>query len=34
MYRGGQTTAQVIYAACSEFECGNETVDLRIRLRR
>jgi hypothetical protein len=33
-YLGGQATAQVIYAACSDFECASETVDLRIRLRR
>ena len=33
-YRGGQAAAQVIYAACSDFECASETVDLRIRLRR
>jgi hypothetical protein len=33
-YRGGQTTAQVIYAACSDIECGSETVDLRVNLRR
>jgi len=33
-YRGGQVTAQVIFAACSDFECGSETIDLRISLRR
>jgi hypothetical protein len=33
-YRGGAAMAQVIFAACSDFECGSETVDLRIRLRR
>jgi hypothetical protein len=33
-YRGGHATAQVIFAACSDFECGSETVDLQIRLRR
>ena len=33
-YRGGHATAQVIYAACSPFECANQTVDLRVSLRR
>lgn len=33
-YRGGHVSAQVIFAACSDFECGSETVDLRIGLRR
>ncbi len=33
-YRGGHAIAQVIFAACSDFECGNETVDLGVRLRR
>ena len=33
-YRGGNTTAQVIFAACAEFGCGNQTVDLTIGLRR
>jgi hypothetical protein len=33
-YRGGHATAQVIFAACSDFECGNQTTDLTIRLRR
>jgi membrane protease YdiL (CAAX protease family) len=33
-YRGGHASAQVIYAACSDIECGSETVDLRVNLRR
>ena len=33
-YAGGRATAQVIFAACNEIECGNETVDLVLRLRR
>jgi hypothetical protein len=33
-YRGGPATAQVIFAACANFDCGNETVDLTIGLRR
>jgi hypothetical protein len=33
-YRGGRATAQVIFAACSDFECGNQTTDLTVRLRR
>jgi hypothetical protein len=33
-YRGGNATAQVIFAACAEFGCGNQTVDLSIGLRR
>jgi hypothetical protein len=33
-YRGGHATAQVIFAACSDFECGSETIDLRVSLRR
>ena len=33
-YRGGRVTAQVIFAACSDFECGNKTLDVTLRLRR
>jgi hypothetical protein len=33
-YRDGRATAQVIFAACSDFECGNETIDLTLWLRR
>lgn len=33
-YRGGNASAQVIFAACAEFGCGNQTVDLTIGLRR
>jgi hypothetical protein len=33
-YSGGRATAQVIFAACSDFECGNQTTDLTVRLRR
>lgn len=33
-YRGGPATAQVIFAACAQFGCGNQTVDLTIGLRR
>jgi hypothetical protein len=31
---GGPVDAQVITAVCNLFECGNETIDLTIRLRR
>ena len=33
-FLGGHATAQVIAAACSPWECGNETVDLTVRLTR
>jgi hypothetical protein len=33
-YRGGPAAAQVIFAACAEFGCGNQIVDLSIGLRR
>jgi hypothetical protein len=33
-YRGGNATAQVIFAACAEFGCGNQTIDLTVGLRR
>ena len=33
-FLGGHATAQVIAAACSPWECGNETVDLVVRLKR
>jgi hypothetical protein len=33
-FLGGHAEAQVIFAACNEFECGNETFDLRMTLRK
>jgi hypothetical protein len=32
-YRGGRAVAQVIFAACDSFGCGNRTVDLVVGLR-
>jgi hypothetical protein len=32
-YRGGPAVAQVIFAACDSFGCGNRTVDLVVGLR-
>jgi hypothetical protein len=33
-FRGGHATAQVILAACAPWGCANETIDLRVSLRR
>jgi hypothetical protein len=33
-YRGGKAAAQVIFAACESFGCGNQTTDLTVTLRR
>ena len=33
-FLGGHAMAQVIFAACSVFECGSEMVDLQVSLRR
>jgi hypothetical protein len=33
-FKAGLATAQFIYAACNDFECGNETIDIPVTLEK
>ena len=33
-FKAGPATAQFIYAACNDFECGNETIELAVTLKK
>jgi hypothetical protein len=33
-FRPGEATAQFIFAACNDFECGNKVLDLTVQIER